>query len=258
MEYIRYQVEGGHGVVVVDRPKALNALNAQTLAELSSAIATAGADGSLRALIVMGSGDRAFVAGADITEMKALLPSAAMAMAFRGHQVMDALAALPFPTIACVNGFCLGGGLELALACDFIYASETAVFGFPEVTLGIIPGFGGTQRLARLVGVNRAKELIFSGNRVSAAEAKAMGLVLEVYPPAELVAKCKAMAATIALRGAVAVRQAKRAIDRGADASLEVGNELERQAFAQLFSTADQKEGVEAFLSKRAPTFIGA
>jgi enoyl-CoA hydratase len=172
--------------------------------------------------------------------------------------VFDSLEALPMPVIAAVNGFALGGGCELALACDFIYASEKAKFGLPEVTLAVIPGFGGTQRLTRVVGRARAKELIFSGEMIDAARAKEIGLALEVVPPAELLERCKKLAATIAKRGPLAVAQAKRVIDAGADLQLRDGNAIERDGFMKLFATADQKEGMAAFLAKRPAEFKNA
>ena len=172
-----------------------------------------------------------------------------------GHRVFHLLESLSLPTIAAVNGYALGGGCELAMACDLIYASERARFGQPEVGLGVIPGFGGTQRLARLVGRARAMELIFTAEPVDAAKAKEIGLVLEVLPPDKLIEHCRAVAAKIAARGPLAVAQAKRAIVFGVDADLRSANELERQAFAVLFGTEDQREGMRAFLEKRPPVF---
>ncbi|MBS1151547.1 MAG: 3-hydroxybutyryl-CoA dehydratase, partial [Myxococcaceae bacterium] len=198
-----------------------------------------------------------FVAGADIGEMAGFTTEQALAFATQGHKIGEGLAELGIPTIAAVNGFALGGGTELALACDFIYASEKAKFGLPEVTLGVIPGFGGTQRLTRLVGRARAKELIFTGDIIDAAKARELGLVLEVLPPEKLMAHCKEVAGKIARRGPVAIAQAKQVIDQGADLQLADGCGLERQAFAMLFSTADQREGMKAFVEKRPPVFTG-
>lgn len=258
MEFVRLEQEGAVAVLTIDRPKALNALNQQVLKELEAAIAQVAREPAVRALILTGGGEKAFVAGADIAEMQAYTPAQALMFAQLGHRVLAALEALHVPTIAAVNGFALGGGCELALACDLIYASEKAKLGLPEVTLAVIPGFGGTQRLTRLVGKARAKELIFTGDFVDAAKAKELGLVLEVLPPAELLAHCRKVAATIAKRGPVAVSQAKRVVEHGADLPLKDACELERQAFALLFGTSDQREGMKAFVEKRAADFTGA
>jgi enoyl-CoA hydratase len=258
MDFVRLEKDGAIAVITIDRPKALNALNSQTLGELEQAISEVSADAGLRALIVTGAGEKAFVAGADIGEMSAYTPVEALRLAQRGHRVMAALEGLAIPTLAAVNGFALGGGCELALACDLVYASATAKLGLPEVTLGVIPGFGGTQRLTRLLGPQRAKELIFTGELLDAAKAKEIGLVLEVLPVGEVLVHCKKVAATIAKRGPLAVAQAKRAIEQGADLPLVSGNELERQAFALLFGTQDQREGMAAFIAKRSPEFKNA
>lgn len=257
MELINLEWDGAIAVLTINRPKALNALNAQAIAEIQEAIAQVAAKPDARALIVTGGGEKAFVAGADIAEMAAYTTEQALAFATAGHKVGEALASLAVPTIAAVNGFALGGGCELAMACDFIYASEKAKFGLPEVTLAVIPGFGGTQRLTRLVGRARAKELIFTGDMIDAMKAKEYGIVLDVLPPEKLLAHCKEVAGRIAKRGPVAIAQAKRVIDQGADAMLSDANALERQAFAQLFATTDQREGMKAFLEKRAPVFTG-
>jgi len=258
MDFVRLEVEGPTATLIVDRPKALNALNSQTLRELDEVIARCAADAALRALIITGAGEKAFVAGADIAEMADFSTAEALAFAQLGHRVLAALGALSMPTIAAINGFALGGGLELALACDFAYASSNAKLGLPEVSLGVMPGFGGTQRLTRLVGRARAKELIFSGEPIDALAAKEIGLVLEVLPPAELMPRCKKAAAVIARRGPLGVAQAKRVIEAGADLPLGPANELERQAFGLLFGTADQREGMAAFLAKRPPNFHGS
>lgn len=257
METLRLEEQGGIATLTLDRPKALNALNGQALRELLETLRGLASRTDVRALIVTGAGEKAFVAGADISELAQLDAQGASAFAELGHAVMAQLEALPFPAIAAVNGFALGGGCELALACDFIYASEKAKFGLPEVTLGLIPGFGGTQRLTRLLGRARAKEIVFTGEMVDAAKAKEIGLALEVVAPGELLPHCQKVAQKIATRGPIAVRQAKRAIELGADADLRTGNELERQAFAALFGSADQREGTKAFLEKRAPAFTG-
>jgi enoyl-CoA hydratase len=252
---IRIESEGGITTLFVDRPKALNALNSATFREIERALAEL--PGGTRALIVTGGGEKAFVAGADIAEMAALPAHQAREFSALGHRIMAQLEALPVPTIAAVNGFALGGGLELALACDLIYASEKAKLGLPETTLAVIPGFGGTQRLTRLVGRARAKELLFTAERIDAARAKEIGLVLEVLPPEGLLPHCRAVAAKIAKNGPLAVAQAKRVVELGADATLSVANALEEQAFGALFGSEDQREGMKAFLEKRAAAFTG-
>lgn len=255
---VRLAVEGTTALVTIDRPKALNALNTATLEQLEEALANIAQQPEVRGLIVTGAGEKAFVAGADIAEMMNLNIEQSLAFAARGHRVFDALERLDCPTLAAVNGFALGGGCELALACDFIYAADNAKFGLPEVSLGIIPGFGGTQRLTRLVGRARAKELIFTGDMVDATQAKEMGLALDVLPRAELLAHCRGVISRIAKKGPLAVARAKRVIAQGADVSLSAGNQLEREAFADLFRSSDRKEGMTAFLEKRPAVFRGS
>jgi enoyl-CoA hydratase len=254
-ENIRLEAEGAVAVLTIDRPKALNALNTKTLQEMESALKSLGPD--VRVLIVTGGGEKAFVAGADIAEMASLPEAQAQEFGALGHRVFAMLEALPIPTIAAVNGFALGGGCELALACDFIYASEKAKLGLPEVGLGVIPGFGGTQRLTRAVGRARAKELIFTGERIDAAKAKELGLVLEVLPAEGLMPHCRDVAAKMLKNGPLAIAIAKRVIEAGADQDLRAANELERQAFGELFGSADQREGMKAFLEKRPAAFTG-
>jgi len=254
-ENIRLEQEGAIATLFIDRPKALNALNTKTLQELESALKSLPAD--VRVLIVTGGGEKAFVAGADIAEMAALTDAQAQEFGALGHRVMAALEALPIPTIAAVNGFALGGGSELALACDFIYASEKAKLGLPEVGLGVIPGFGGTQRLTRVVGRARAKELIFTGDRIDAAKAKEIGMVLEVLPADGLLAHCRAVAEKIVKNSPLAISKAKQVIEAGADQDLRAANEIERKAFGDLFGSEDQREGMKAFLEKRTATFTG-
>lgn len=254
-ENIRLEQEGAIATLFIDRPKALNALNTKTLQELESALKSLPAD--VRVLIVTGGGEKAFVAGADIAEMAALTDAQAQEFGALGHRVMAALEALPIPTIAAVNGFALGGGSELALACDFIYASEKAKVGLPEVGLGVIPGFGGTQRLTRVVGRARAKELIFTGDRIDAAKAKEIGMVLEVLPADGLLAHCRAVAEKILKNSPLAISKAKQVIEAGADQDLRAANEIERKAFGDLFGSEDQREGMKAFLEKRPATFTG-
>ncbi|MBX5483586.1 MAG: enoyl-CoA hydratase/isomerase family protein [Myxococcaceae bacterium] len=257
-ENLKIESQAGIATLTIDRPKALNALNTKTLTELAAALESIAADKAVRALVITGAGEKAFVAGADIAEMADLTPDDARRFSELGHRVLLELEALPIPTIAAVNGFALGGGCELMLACDLAYASEKARLGLPEVTLGVIPGFGGTQRLTRLVGRQRAKELIFTGDMIDAVRAKEVGLVLDVVAPERLLPHCQEVAAKIASRGPVAVAQAKRVIESGADADLRAACELERQAFGLLFGTRDQKEGMKAFMEKRKPAFQGA
>ncbi|RKH62823.1 enoyl-CoA hydratase/isomerase family protein [Corallococcus interemptor] len=257
MDYqnIKFERDGALALLTVDRPKALNALNSATFHEMEHALNSLKED--TRALIVTGGGDKAFVAGADIAEMSTISAAQAREFSALGHRVFEHLENLPIPTIAAVNGFALGGGLELALGCDLIYASEKAKLGVPEVTLGVIPGFGGTQRLTRLLGRARAKELLFTADRLDAAKAKEIGLVLDVVPADKLMEHVKAVAAKILKNGPLAVAQAKRVVEYGADQDLRAANELERQGFAVLFGSEDQREGMAAFLAKRPANFQG-
>ncbi|RKI69544.1 enoyl-CoA hydratase/isomerase family protein [Corallococcus sp. AB049A] len=257
MDYqnIKFEKDGALALLTVDRPKALNALNSATFHEMEHALNSLKED--TRALIVTGGGDKAFVAGADIAEMSTISAAQAREFSALGHRVFEHLENLPIPTIAAVNGFALGGGLELALGCDLIYASEKAKLGVPEVTLGVIPGFGGTQRLTRLLGRARAKELLFTADRLDAAKAKEIGLVLDVVPADKLMEHVKAVAAKILKNGPLAVAQAKRVVEYGADQDLRAANELERQGFAVLFGSEDQREGMAAFLAKRPANFQG-
>ena len=254
---VRVEVEGPFATVTVDRPKSLNALDTRTLEELEKAAGELARRTDLRGVIVTGAGEKAFVAGADIAEMQGMDAERARHFGALGQRVMDVIAALPMPVVAAVNGFALGGGCELALACVFIYASENAKFGLPEVSLGILPGFGGTQRLTRLVGRARAKELICTGDMIDAARAKEIGLVLDVVPLARLVSHARAALERVAKKGPLAVRRAKEAIDRGADLELADGLRIEREAFSDLFESADRREGMKAFLEKRPPVFTG-
>ena len=255
-ESVRTSHDGPVTTITIDRPKALNALDPAVLDGLEAALVDALAR-EARAVVVTGAGEKAFVAGADIGELADLDAVSAEEHARRGQRVVGVLARMPKPTIAAVNGYALGGGTELALACDIRLASENAVFGLPEVTLGVIPGFGGTQRLARLVGLGPALDLVVTGRRIKAAEALRLGLVSEVVPAAELAARAAAYAAMVAKNAPVAVSLAKRAVLRGADASLSSGIQLEVAHFAACFSTQDQKEGMRAFVEKRAPAFTG-
>jgi enoyl-CoA hydratase len=256
-ENIRLEFEDALAILTIDRPKALNAFNTRALQEVDQALRFLAHNSQLRALIVTGGGEKAFVAGADIGEMAEFTPQQAREFAGVGHRVYHMMESLSIPTIAAVNGFALGGGCELALACDLIYASEKARFGLPEVSLGVIPGFGGTQRLTRIVGRVRAKELIFTGDVIDAQKAKEIGLVLDVVAPDKLMEHVRGVAKKLMTRGPLAIAQAKRVIEFGADADLRSANELERQGFSMLFGSEDQREGMKAFLEKRQPVFKG-
>ncbi len=253
---VKIEIDGAIALVTIDRPKALNALNSQLLSELDLLL-TEQAGAGLSALVLTGAGDRAFAAGADIAEMQAMPPREARAFAETGAALGSALEMSTRPWIAAVHGFALGGGCELALACDFIYASKAAKFGQPEVKLGVIPGFGGTQRLARRVGIGKARELVYTGDTINAEEALRIGLVDRVVEQAELLPAARATAAKIAANGPIAIAEAKRVILEGADLPLEAACALEQRAFGELFSTADQREGMAAFLAKRPAAFKG-
>jgi len=258
LENILWRVEDGVGIATLNRPKALNALNAQTVRELGLLLDGVEADPALRALVLTGAGDKAFVAGADIAEMSALAPLEARRFAEAGQRTFERLEGLPIPTIAAVNGFALGGGCELAMACDLVYASERARFGQPEVNLGIIPAFGGTQRLQRRVGPARAMEMILTGDMVDAATAKAWGLALEVLAPDALLPHALSQARKIAGKGPAATAAAKRILRATAAPALGAGQEMEAEAFGMLFGTRDGREGLQAFVEKRPARFQGA
>jgi enoyl-CoA hydratase len=251
--------KGDVWVLTINRPQSLNALNSQVLGDLHSAleILEKKSFSEAKCLIVTGSGEKAFVAGADIKEMNGLDSKGGMAFAEKGQQLFRRFENLKIPVIAAVNGFALGGGLELALACDYIFASENAKLGLPEVTLGLIPGFGGTVRLSRAVGLNRAKEMVFTGDMLTAAEAIHVGLVNRVVPLPELLPLALKSAETIAKRGPVAVQNAKRSLQNSYDQDIDQGMKTEASEFAQLFSTADFREGTTAFVEKRAAIFKG-
>lgn len=257
-ENIILEFRGHVGLITIDRPKALNALNPATLDELDDALAEAAARPELRALILTGSGDKAFVAGADISEMQSMSPIAAEDFAQHGQTVLNAIESFPAPVIAAVNGFALGGGTEIALACDIVLCSKNAVFGQPEVKLGVLPGFGGTQRLARAVGPMRAREIIFTGRNVSSQEAVAIGLALRIVEEEDVVEAALALATVIANRAPVAVRLAKRAINENFNSALPVALAAERTLFSLCFTTSDQREGMKAFIEKRKAIFNGS
>ncbi|WP_437577809.1 enoyl-CoA hydratase/isomerase family protein [Sorangium sp. So ce887] len=259
LQLVAVERAGHVAIVTIQRPDKLNALNPAVLGELTAAFhdLLAPAEGNeVRAAVLTGAG-KAFVAGADIAEMAAMNSIAAKRFADAGHRLGDLIETAPFPVIAAVNGFALGGGCELALACDFIYAAEGAKLGQPEVNLGVIPGFGGTQRLLRRVGPGRARELIYSGDMITAEQALSFGLVNAVFPATELLARARDTALKIASRGPLAVAAAKRVILRGESLDLAAANELEAQAFAALFGSDDQQLGMKAFLAKSQAAFIG-
>jgi enoyl-CoA hydratase len=256
-ENIIYQLDGGIATITFNRPKALNALNAALIAELSQALDGIAADENIRVLVLTGAGEKSFVAGADISELATFNPLQAKRFAKFGHGVINKLQQLPIAVIAAVNGFALGGGTEIALGCDFIYASENAKFGQPEINLGIIPGFGGTQRLPRLIGVNMAKEMIFTGKLISAAEALRLGLVNKVVAPEALMDEVMKTAGEIASKGKVSLRAAKQAVNTGINADLATGLNIEIDAFALCMASTDSKEGTTAFLEKRKADFTG-
>jgi enoyl-CoA hydratase len=254
---LTFDVQEGIGIVTLNRPKALNALNAALMAEIDALVDAIAKDLTVKAVIFTGSGDKAFVAGADIAEMQPMSAVQGRDWGKFGQRIMDKIENLPQPVIAAVNGFALGGGCELAMACDIRIASDKAKFGQPEVTLGIPPGFGGTQRLARLVGKGRAKELLFTGDMIDAQEAYRIGLANKVVPAEELMAAAKALAQKIISRGPVAVAVCKAAVNEGLDTDLQTGVAYEAEVFGLCFATADQKEGMAAFVEKRKPGFIG-
>src|SRR4030066_1413490 len=259
MEYknIMVSFEGEIGILTINRPKALNALNIETLKEIRLGIEEAKDQPGLKVLIVTGAGEKAFVAGADILQMKEMNSIEALNFSKTGHHTLKMIQDFHCPVIAAVNGFALGGGTELALACDFIYASENANFGLPEVTLGIFPGFGGTQRLPRLIGKGKAKELILTGKMITAQEAYEIGIVNRVFPQASLMGEAKKVALQIAANGAIGVRLAKMVVDAGFNMDLTEACSLESYAFSFGFSTEDQKEGMADFIEKRKPNFKG-
>jgi enoyl-CoA hydratase len=248
-ETLKFEIDGEIGTLTINRPDKLNALNIQVLRELKGAL-TELKSTPIRGLIVTGEGDKAFIAGADIAEMKPLEPGEALAFSELGQLVTLAFEALPYPTIACVNGFALGGGFEMALACDFIFAAQNAVFGMPEVKLGLIPGFGGTQRLMKIVGERRAKEILFSGRNVPSDEAKSLGIALEVYSDkAQLLAEVQNWFKTTLKNSSYAISRVKLVLGQGL---VE-----ERKEFGNIFQTEDMVEGTSAFLEKRKAQFKG-
>jgi enoyl-CoA hydratase len=259
MEYknIIFNIEEGIATITFNRPKALNAMNSETMAELLAAATICKEDAAVKVLILTGSGEKAFVAGADIAQMQNLTAPEALKFMELGHETLRLIETIPKPSIAAVNGFALGGGTEISMACDIRFASENAVFGQPEILIGLIPGWGGTQRLPRLVGMGIAKELILGGGQIDVKRAYEIGLVNKVVPAAQLMEDTKKFARKLSLLPGFALKMAKYSINYGYDLALDNANRLEMECCAQCFSTADQKEGMKAFLEKRKPTYTG-
>jgi len=258
LKHILFQIEEGIATLTFNRPKALNALNGELLDEMSRTLDAVAVNEDIRVLVLTGSGDKSFVAGADITELARCNVLQAKVFAGKGQKAINKLQCLDIPVIAAVNGFALGGGSEIALACDFIVASENAKFGLPEITLGIIPGFGGTQRLPRLIGPNMAKEMIFTGKMISAAEARDLGMVNRVVSADALMADVMNTAKAISQKGKVSLRAAKQVINAGLNVDLKTGCRMEVDAFALCMASEDAREGTTAFLEKRKAVFKGS
>ena len=256
-EHLRVERDGAVATITIDRQKVLNALSTGVMEELRRALLEARHDEASRAVIITGAGDKAFVAGADINELARLTPADARDYAVRGQHVLGLIADLGKPVIAAVNGYALGGGCELAMACTFRFAAETAVFGQPEIDLGLIPGYGGTQRLSRLVGRARALDLILTGRKIKAPEALAIGLVDRVVPGATLLEEARKFAQLLAAKAPLAVQYAIQAVTRGVEMSLTEGLFVEASQFGLVAATEDMREGTRAFLEKRAPAFKG-
>ena len=252
MTNVLLEKKGPYAVATIHRPEALNALNSQVLADLAELLDTVEADEEIRVLVITGAGEKAFVAGADIGEMSTLTKAEGEAFGKKGNDVFRRLETLPIPTIAAVNGFALGGGCELSMSCDIRICADTAVFGQPEAGLGITPGFGGTQRLARIVGVSNAMELILTAKTINAARAQELGLVSHVYPPEELMDKAMELANAICANAQIAVCESKRCIRMGMQTDIHTGSAFEAEAFGVTCGTEDKNEGMGAFLEKRA------
>ena len=254
---VLYGTKDGIARITISRPEKLNALDRQTVQEIDRVVASAGQDPSVGVLIITGAGEKAFVAGADIGELASQTPVEGTAYARAGQAVLDRLERLGKPSIAAINGYALGGGLELAMACTFRVAAESAKLGQPEVALGIIPGYGGTQRLARLVGAGHALEMILTGEAIDAREALRIGLLNRVVPAAELLPAAEALARTILTRGPVALRYALQAVHEGLQTTLNEGLSMEAALFGLCCATEDMREGTRAFVEKRKPAFKG-
>jgi len=254
---IIYEEKDNIAIIRFNRPQVLNAINPTVLEEMKDVIEKIDSDGPIRVLILTGEGDKAFVAGADISTMKDYTPLEGKVFSRQGQELLFKLESLSIPVIACVNGFALGGGMEIAMSCDFIYAADTATFGQPEINLGIIPGFGGTQRLSRLVGKSIAKELCMTGIMISAQEAKDIGLVNKIFPKEKLWEETIKMADVLASKGKVSIRAVKESIERGYDQDLRTGCYMESDAFGICMASEDAQEGMRAFLEKRKACFKG-
>ncbi len=257
LENLLVERDGGVAVVTVNRPKVLNALNTQTLDELRRAILALKSDQSVRSLILTGAGDKSFIAGADINELAVQSPTGGREHSLRGQHVLDLIENMGKPVIAAINGYALGGGCELAMACAIRIAADTAKIGQPEINLGIMPGYGGTQRLSRLVGRGRALELLLTGDQIGAAEAYRLGLVNRVVPAAELMAEARKLAAALAAKAPVAAKYILDAVNKGLQMTLGEGQILEATLFGLVASTEDMREGTKAFLEKRKAEFKG-
>jgi enoyl-CoA hydratase len=256
-ENITYEVKGSIGYITLNRPKVMNALNRRTVEELKAAFHSAKEDATVKGIILTGTGEKAFIAGADIAELSAIDGDKASEFSEKGQEVLLFIETLGKPVIAAVNGFALGGGCETAMACTIRIAADNAKFGQPEVKLGIIPGYGGTQRLPRLVGKGRALQLILTGDLIDAHEAHRIGLVNEVVPAADLISRCEAILKQITANAPLAVRYSIDAVNEGVDTDLSSGQKLEAKYFALSAGTEDRKEGTSAFVQKRAPQFQG-
>ena len=250
MGFIDYEVDGAVGIITINRPKALNALNEDVLNELEQTFDAVDLS-VIRCLILTGAGEKSFVAGADIGAMSTMTKAEGTAFGKKGNDIFLKIEKFPIPVIAAINGFALGGGCEISMSCDIRICSDNAMFGQPEVGLGITPGFGGTQRLARLVGAGMAKQLIYTARNIDAAEAKRIGLVNEVYPLADLMPAAKKMAAGIAGNAPIAVRACKKAINEGLQVSIDEGVAIEEELFGSCFESYDQREGMANFLRKK-------
>jgi enoyl-CoA hydratase len=256
-ENINLERDGATAIVTINRPKVLNALNAQTLDELRRAAVELQHDASVRAIVLTGAGDKAFAAGADINELAVQTPAAGRDHALRGQHVLDLIEHMGKPVIAAINGYALGGGCELAMACTIRIAADTAKLGQPEINLGLIPGFAGTQRLARIVGRGRALELLLTGDQISAAEAHRLGLVNRVVPAADVLTEARKLAAALAAKAPVAVQYILEAVHKGLDMPFPQAQTFEATLFGLIYSTDDMREGTRAFLDKRKPAFTG-
>lgn len=257
-KYLKIELSDGICTLTLNREDKLNALNREVIGELRSFLENIHEDCNIKGLIFTGAGNKAFIAGADIKEMTDLTVEQAKTFAYEGQQVSLLLEEARVPVIAAVNGFALGGGLEMALACDFIMATNSAKFGLPEVSLGLIPGFGGTQRLAKVVGRNRAKELIYSGRMIETDEAKSIGLCIESFDSKDELLNCaKEKMKTILNNSPYAIAEAKFVINRGVDLPTEDGLDFEKEHFGQIFESEDMKEGTSAFVEKRKANFTG-